>query len=337
MAEIVEQNPIELMSKPGKLKGLIDLKGGMLARLQYLKADNVWVDVLHKAPWLKEDYFNDAAGLERHLAGEWACVPFGWVSEDTELFKANASHGMPCHNEWQVEAISEDRAEIVLRYSYSEVYPLSHVVRAVTLTDEGVRFSYTVVARKSCEVPMGAHPVFPLNGVENELDLQIAGDGMVYGIECEPKVSRFETGAYFKSLKEIPVKESFRGLDGNTKTASIAKLPFAYDTEEIVQMIHPQGQAILTYNNKGLRLILEWESEKIPSCLLWISNRGRKFEPWNSQNCCLGIEPIASAWDLAPQSVASLNPIKEKGVATAVKLQAETPFTFNYELKVEAL
>lgn len=337
------ENPIFLKSQSGSHEAIVDLNGGMLAQL-YVKPkedstgeSSKKIAIFHQAPWLKENYYQDKAGLMEHLSGEWACVPFGFVTQDSSLFLANAPHGLPCHSAWTVKELSEDKSKLTICYDYPSDNDLKHIERTIELSEDKVYLSFTIVSKKDCSAPMGVHPVFPTKGMENELELEIAGDGMVYGIECEPNVSRLVTGAYFDSLSAVPLKEQYHNLDGNSTVMDGTHLPKPYDTEEIIQMLHPNGEAILKYKNKGLKVTLSWDKELIPTCLLWISNYGRKFAPWNGENCCLGIEPIAGAWDLAQQSVNNDNAIVKEGVPTTVSLKAGSPITFNYQLAIESL
>ena len=330
------ENPIYLKSPQGALEAVVDLNGGMLAQLYWVKGERK-IPVLHQAPWLKEGYYSQSAGLMEHLSGEWACVPFGFVTEDSSLFLKDAPHGLPCHSTWQVVALLEDKSKLVLGYDYPKNNDLERIERTIELTDKQVKLSYSIVSRTDCAVPMGAHPVFPTEGKDNELELEIIGDGMVYGIECEPQVSRLVPGKYFESLSKLPLQEQYFNRDGNTEVMDGTHLPKPYATEEIVQMLHPQGQAILKYRNKGLKVTLSWDHKVITTCLLWMSNYGRAFEPWDGKNCCLGIEPIAGAWDLAAQSICPDNAIASQGVPTTVKLKAGTKVTFAYSLFLEDL
>ncbi len=38
-----------------------------------------------------------------------------------------------------------------------------------------------------------------------------------------------------------------------------------------------------------------------PSCLLWLSNRGRTAYPWNGRHLAIGIEPVCAPFDLGVQ------------------------------------
>lgn len=328
-------NPIELQSQSGALCAEVDLNGGMLARLQLKRVGKRAMDLLHRAPWLEDDYFNNEPGLFAHLSGEWVCAPFGWVPKDSKLFSAIYAHGLPCHSAWQVDSVSESK--VVLSYVFPNGHPLKNLKRVIELKDDRVDLSFTLISNEDCAVPLGVHPCFPTDHELNALELEIAGDGIVYGIDCEPGTSRLVPAKVFESLNKLPLKSEYIGKDGNQDTVDATKLPFVYHTEEIVQMLHPEGQAVLNYKNKGLRLILKWDGSKIPTCLLWMSNHGRKSEPWNGENCCLGIEPIASCWDFGEESLKDSNPIKDRGVKTAVSIKAGVPFTFDYSIAIEVL
>ena len=78
------ENPIYLQSKTGSLQAIVDLNGGMLSQLYAIKGESKHA-IFHQAPWLKENYYQDQAGLMEHLSGEWACVPFGFVGSIKNL------------------------------------------------------------------------------------------------------------------------------------------------------------------------------------------------------------------------------------------------------------
>lgn len=71
--------------------------------------------------------------------------------------------------------------------------------------------------------------------------------------------------------------------------------------------------------------------------LLWMSNRGRRFAPWNGRHLALGMEPICSAFDLGPQVSAADNPISRAGTPTARRFTAGESFGTTYRIEVEAL
>jgi hypothetical protein len=86
----------------------------------------------------------------------------------------------------------------------------------------------------------------------------------------------------------------------------------------------------------GWSVTLDWDVDHFPSLLLWISNRGRAYAPWNSRHVALGVEPINAAFDLGPAVSSAPNPISATGTATAHAFHPDAPFTTRYRIGVDA-
>ena len=116
-----------------------------------------------------------------------------------------------------------------------------------------------------------------------------------------------------------------------------SRLPFAGDVEELLQIQGLDGTVALVNHAEGYRARLSWQKEHFPSLLLWMSNRGRKFEPWNGRHVALGIEPICSPFGLGPATALADNPIAASGTPTALDFSADHTFVARYRIEVEAL
>jgi len=82
---------------------------------------------------------------------------------------------------------------------------------------------------------------------------------------------------------------------------------------------------------------LNWNTERLPSCLLWMSNRGRTFPPWNGRNLCVGVEPVASAFDLGSVIASTDNPIARAGVATTITVEPDIALALGYRLRGQSV
>lgn len=322
--------------------------------------DEDMVSVLHRAPWVVDDCFNHEPNLDAHLSGEWGCAPFGFVTKDDSLFKINAPHGLPCHSRFQNFELNPSKDECRLDYTYPEDNDLYRMERTVSLltskeSQEGsaedkillyAKFKATVSSRRPCKVPLGGHPCFPLyditKGVGDDalaspvVKLKAKFDfGMVYIQNCEDGVSRLLPQSTFTDLSKVKLHYDYYHLDGNNEECDLSKLPLPYHTEEIVQLLG-LSELELVYEKLGYSILLKWDREVIPGCLLWISNQGRAYAPWNSKNLCLGVEPVASAWDMGDISTKK-NPILDAGYPTYVEIKPESPVTFSYELILKKL
>jgi len=77
----------------------------------------------------------------------------------------------------------------------------------------------------------------------------------------------------------------------------LSRLPLTFATEELLQLEDCSSPFVLRYPS-GVDVALDWDREHLPDVLLWISQRGRRHEPWNGRNQALGIEPCNSCFDL---------------------------------------
>ena len=319
----------------------IQLLGGMLAPVRFILEDRRIVQPFAVAPWSGDSgiQHDSLPGLMKRLRGEWPCVPFGspdvpeGLPEEWRPDRANPVgseyHGYCSNNEWRVEEESESAIEIAIDY------PKDHPVRRLARRIEGLRgearikISLTVEARRAVEVPIALHPVFrlPERPKRARLDLGQFDMGRVYPVPVEPGKSHLIPDAEFETLRNVPSKTGLVRLD---------QFPLGYNAEEVVQVCGVAGHAKLLNEDEGYCAYLRFCPEIFPSILLWVSNRGRAFYPWNARFVALGIEPVRAAFDLGP-AVGSLagNPIAKAGYPTALKLLPGEPLTTLYEIGVK--
>lgn len=320
----------------------IQLLGGMLAPVRFILEDRRIVQPFAVAPWADDSSPRHAElpGLMKRLRGEWPCVPFGapntpeGIPEGWRPDEANPVdseyHGYCSNYEWRVE----DECEGAIAISIS--YPQDHPVRRLARRIEGlpgeatIKISLTIEARRAVALPIALHPVFrlPENPERARLDLGKYDVGRVFPLPVEPGKSRLVPDAEFETIRQVPARDGFARLD---------RFPLGFDTEEIVQVCGVSGHATLTNEDEDYRAHLRFCPKFFPSVLLWISNRGRAFYPWNGRFVALGIEPVRAAFDLGP-AVGSYagNPIAKSGYPTALTLLPGEPVTTSYEIGVES-
>ncbi|MGW1419910.1 hypothetical protein ACWAT4_07280 [Bradyrhizobium manausense] len=321
-------------------------RGGMLGNVTFKSGDRS-IKPFYEAPWIgASDTFEPP--LLNHLRSEFPCVPFGvphaaesatapWRSSlaggtaDREG-KLDPSddilHGYSSISNW--ELIGQEDGEIQIGITYPETSPIRRLTRTLRADPDrpAIDFTLTIESREQARRPVGLHPNLALPAVNGAVRLKPGRFlfGVVHPAGPERGVSRAEPGAFFENLERVPT------IGGERE--SFARLPFAHDTEEILQLCGTDGTITLVCEAAGVRYRLSWDSSILPSLLLWISNRGRSYAPWNSRNLCLGVEPLAAAFDLGSPAALAQNPINEKGVPTAVKLTPGAPTTIRYCFEV---
>ena len=187
----------------------------------------------------------------------------------------------------------------------------------------------TLIPAADFEMPLGLHPIFTLPEAAGQAELLL------------PEYAFAATFPAAVDASSIFVQNAQTGaravacLDGST--CDVTCLPLARSTEELLMLCNvADGSVTLRNRPQGCRITLSWDARLLPNCLLWLSNRGRTFAPWNGQNLCLGIEPIAAAFDLGEDVSSHDNPLRRKDVCTSLPFKKGVPFVLTHSLQVSA-
>jgi hypothetical protein len=312
--------------------------GGMLGPVTFLLPDGRQVSPLHVAPWFDDPDRTAQPPILQELRGEWPCVPFGtdaprtlpdgWSAAGETFDGADIPHGHSANAEWVFTDISPDR--LTLTCDYPDTHPIRRLARTIAADPHApaLDITLTVQARRPCRLPIGLHPTLRLpTAGQARLDPSSFREGRVFPLDVEPGQGLFDPGSIFSSLAEVPHR-----MGG---FLSLAALPATENTEELVQLIGVTGGFRL-HHPDDWTVTLDWDTAHFPSLLLWISNRGRAYAPWNSRHVALGVEPVCTAFDLGPAVSTAPNPISAAGIPTAHSFHPDTPFTTSYRIGVTA-
>lgn len=312
--------------------------GGMLGPVTFLLPDGRQVSPLHVAPWFDDPTRTAQPPILQELRGEWPCVPFGtdapralpegWSATGETFDGAGVPHGHSSNAEWVFTETAPDH--ITLTCDYPDTHPIRRLTRTIAADPHApaLDITLTVEARRTCRLPIGLHPTLrlPTTG-QARLDPPAFLNGRVFPLDVEPGKGLLQPGASFGVLAAVPCR------DGGT--LSLARLPLTEDTEELLQLCGVTGGFRL-HHPEGWTVALDWETQHFPSLLLWISNRGRAYAPWNSRHVALGVEPVNAAFDLGPAVSTAPNPISAMGIPTAQTFHPDEPFITRYRIGVTA-
>jgi hypothetical protein len=321
--------------------------GGMLGDVKFKHAGRT-LRPFYEVPWIETANASGAEGLVAHMRSEFPCVPFGvpyrpdqveqaWqaaLSAPVPQFDRDAEasddllHGYGAIGEWTL--VEHSAHEIRIAIDYPESSAIARLTRAIRVDPAraAIDFDLRIEARRASARPIGLHPNIALPSLTGALRIDPGqfAFGMVHPGGPEPGVSLARAGAQFAELDAVP-------LDAGGY-AAFDRLPLAEDTEEILQLCGVDGRVVLTDDVAGAAYRLTWDASVLPSLLLWISNRGRRYAPWNGRNLCVGVEPIAAAFELGCQASLAANPINAQGVATSVTLHPAAPLVLGYRFEV---
>lgn len=302
------------------------------------------VSPFHTTPWIAEGRHYEPPLLNT-IRGDWSCLPFGIPYPDASRFgedwqaavavgKASAPdvyastfehpHGHSANQAWALTARA-DGIDAVMGYPVDS--PFGQVQRQVRSVAgrPAVDVAFTAVARRAVRTNYGFHPTFALPS-SGQVEITASFDyGVVHPCEFEPGVSRAKPGARFSSLTEVPL------VTGGT--GDFSRLPVAGNAEELLLLVGGDGVVELSDASLGVRYRLSWDPAIMPQMVLWISNRGRAYEPWENRNLCVGLEPVVSAFELGAAISVADNPISRSGYPTSISLEAGQSWTATYRLE----
>lgn len=315
-------------------QGFVHSLGGMLGPV-WFRAGNRDVQPFAIFPW------NDEApppreipltGLMAGAGGEWPCVPFGVAAHSRDADRRPMIHGESAHGEWVRTDDGRDPARVALQFECSPAGPIDRLEREIigVAGEAALRLRLTVHVRCPCQVPVGLHPTLKMAVTPGRMSLHPGHYkfALTYPHEVEAGVDVVAPDAEFWDLREVP------GRDGSK--LDLSAFPLRERTESLVQLCGIDGCFSVVNDEEGYRLDIAWPHEMLPSCVLWISNGGRRAWPWSGRHFALGVEPVCAAFDLGVAASQRENQISERGVATTMHLRPERPAMLEYRISVSA-
>ncbi len=299
----------------------------------------------HTTPWIAENRMLDPPLLNT-IRGDWSCLPFGIPYADPKAFVAEwqptveaayppaadvlasrfeVPHGHASNLPWTLTAHDDG---VSARLEYPQETGIDTVERRVRglAGQAAIEVSFSVTARRTVRTTYGFHPTFALP-TSGQAEI-IPGDfahGLTHPCQFEPGVSRIMPGARFTSLRDVPLASG--------GTGDFSRLPVAGNTEELLLLVGSGGMVELRDAGLAVGYRLSWDASILPHVVLWISNRGRAFAPWESRNLCVGIEPVLAAFELGAAISATDNPINALGYPTTLTVAPGAPWTAAFRLE----
>ncbi len=308
----------------------IDSFAGRLRELKITLENEKIVEPLAEAHWNQADPDNkNASMILDGLGGNWFCLPFGMAESPKSLNEQWAteeparpcSHGETSNHQWQVDI---QHTKVVLNFDFPSDHEIESVQREITPIPAGVAFKTVVKPRQKTSISMGHHPIFAMPEQPNSLVIDFP-DGIdkvfTYPIQFEQGVSVFTHEKVYPNLTAIETT--------NGTVVDASKLPCLNNAEELVVVKPNSGRVTVTNLPGGFTSELNWELDKLPGCLLWMSMNGRTEKPWDGKFYGLGVEPICGAFDLGLGVSRRHNPLNAHGLATVIELTPGVLFEDN--------
>lgn len=277
---------------------------------------------LHKAPWTRagERPPPSVPAIEQRLAGDFFCAPFAKARPDLPL------HGWAANGDWQ-----QVKAPSNMPGTQTAIYQLRQKVEGAALTKQicvrsGHPFVYQthIFTGGAGEIPIAHHAMLHVPGGAR-LSFSPKSEGRTGPIppETEPVKGR-SILAYPQTFTSLA---SLRRADSAIIDGSF--YPFDRNHEDVVVLSECPtasiGWSAAVADQDGFVFLGLKDASLLPQTVIWMSNGGRYYPPWNGRHTAvIGIEEAAVDFHLAD------NGKDGKSVRTALTLAPDTVTRIRY-------
>jgi hypothetical protein len=300
----------------------VDLSSGHLRALE-IEHGGRKLTPLYTAPWVDDPAVANDASIPlnlRTLSGDFFCAPFG-ATDDPEI----PPHGWPANSAWDFEhARPHAGGGTIARFVLQERPQGARLTKELTLRD-GHPFLYQrhILEGGSGAISLASHPMtqFSTRG-RLSFSPKAYAETPRKPLETDPARGRYALAypARFTDLSKAPLAAG--------GTTDLRTYPIAERHEDFVMLVEAPGSrlgwaAAIRDDVDDIVLGLKNPAD-LPVTMLWLSNGGRDYPPWNGRNVgVLGIEE-ARAWS-AHGYAASIapNPLSDSGVPTSLELDPD--------------
>jgi len=302
------------------LKVVVDLAVGHLRSVE-IEREGRKLTPFYTAPWVEDPAIASDESLLpnlRFLAGDFFCAPFS-VTDDPSV----PPHGWPANSRWDyLKTEAHPDGGSISRYALAKRIQGSRLIKEITLRD-GHPFVYQRHIFEGGEgaIPVASHAMTKFSGGGRlSLSPKMYGETPPNPQESDPARGRSALAypARFDDLGRVPLK--------NGGTTSIRSYPIASRHEDFLMLVEAKGRSLgwaAAVREQAEDIVLSLKNPKdFPVTMLWFSNGGRDYPPWNGRNVgVLGIEE-GRVWSANGYNASvAPNPLSESGVPTALTLQ----------------
>ena len=293
---------------------------GMIEELR-VERDGRSISMLHKAPWYGEKMPPDAAPHLGRLAGDFFCAPFGDASAD-----GAPGHGWPANSAWSEVGTVREGAATVARFSLDRPVMGARLVKELRLVDRHpfLYQRHVFTGGRGDRIAVANHAMLSLpHGARLSFSPKRWWETPATGLETDPARGR---GLFaYPAMSEDP--RSFPLADGST--GDLTRYPVGRRHEDFAVGVEAAGRtlgwtAVARSREADLFLSLR-NATRLPMTMLWFSNGGRDYAPWNGRHVnVLGVEEGLNRSLLGHSAQQVPNALDAAGVPSALPLHAET-------------
>ena len=327
-----------------RVEGFLSRLGGHLAPVNFrLPGHRRPVQPYAIAPWSLEKIDAAEPPLMRPMRGDFFCMPFG-ANKRAYRRRRDLPHGETANATWRFESSKTDRAsgESTLHCSLELTVRAGRVDKRLSVrAGQTAIYSEHVLSGMSGPMSMGHHATLRCPGAvgAGRLSFSPFRRGYTFPEPLEKPEARgysfLRPGATFTDLTQVPT------ITG--EPTDLSRYPARRGFEDIVLLATDPAAAPFAWTaiafpeEKYVWFALK-DVATLPSTLMWMSNGGRHYPPWNSRHVdTLGLEEISSYFAHGLAESAEPNALTHDGVPTCHQMAPDRPLTIRYIMAVQAI
>lgn len=292
------------------------------------------------APWAEEKIDAGTPPILRVLRGDFFCSPFG-ADENPYRGETHQPHGETANANWCFESLNRDSEGVHLHLSLDTKVRAGHVDKFLSLRNgETAIYSRHVLSGMKGNMTFGHHATLKFPEGEGSARIstsRIAGGWTFPGTFEMPARGGYnclKPSATFKRLDRVPLAQG-----GYT---DFGRYPARRGFEDIVQIVHQDrpdfAWTAAVFPKEGYVWFSLKDPRVLQSTVLWSSNGGRHYAPWNGRHVdVMGLEDVTSYFFLGISPAEKPNPISREGFKTFTRLHPQKPTIVNYIMAVAAI
>jgi hypothetical protein len=322
-----------------RVEAAITRQGGHLAPVRFRLPHGV-VEPFPIAPWAQEKADAKLPALLQSLRGDFFCAPFGG-NKNAYHGERHPPHGETANASWKLKSIKKNKTDTELRLSLETKVRPGRVDKMLRLRrGETAIYCRHVLSKMSGKMSLGHHATlkFPDAISSGLVDTSPISFAQVLPIPFENPdeggYSSLKLGALFSRLDQVPA------LDGTV--ADLSRYPARRGFEDLAMVVHEATSEFawtaVTFPAQRYVWFALKDPRVLQSTVLWISNGGRHYPPWNGRHVnVMGLEDVTAYFHLGLAESARPNPVSKRGIPTHLTLNADDPLTVNYIMAVTAI
>ena len=285
----------------------LDATIGNLRELSF-QSEGRRITPLHTAHWVGTDLADNIPPVERSLAGDFFCAPFGLADVEPA-----PPHGWSANSNWTPVRLEQDRIELRL----DTLVMGAKITKTVRLSpDAPLLYQTHALNEGEGALTVAHHPLVRLSG-HGRLSCSPKRAALTPDVPLEAGRTALACPARAEDLTHFPARR--------IGTIDLTQLPIAQGCEDFVTLVEDAGSdlgwtAIVREVERDIVFVLK-DPDVLPVTMLWHSNGGRDYVPWDGRHTgVLGIEDGCAAGACGHKASLAPNSISLEGVATALSL-----------------